>query len=108
MATIRYYAKHFPNLALKETTVRRIKNVYLSELKKGPFETSYSSQLGGDSKVVQQLFSKKKGHPLLLEEELGKQVCDYLMVLELHDLQTAALKPAPLTVYSRLRPIMPA
>ena len=29
MATIRYYAKRFPDLALKETTVRRIKNVYL-------------------------------------------------------------------------------
>ena len=33
--TLRYYAKCFPYLALKETTVRRIKNVYLSELKKG-------------------------------------------------------------------------
>ena len=51
-ATLRYYAKCFPYLALKETTVRRIKNVYLSELKKGSFETSHSSELGGDSEVV--------------------------------------------------------
>ena len=80
-ATLRYYAKRFPNLALKETTVRRIKNVYLSELKKGSFETSHSSESGGDSKVVQQLPSKKKGRPLLLGEELDKQVCDYLQVL---------------------------
>ena len=35
-ATIRYYSKHFPHLALKETTVRRIKNAYLLELKFNP------------------------------------------------------------------------
>ena len=78
MATLRYYATCFPYLALKETTVRRIKNVYLSELKNGSFETSHSSELGG---VVQQLPPKKKGRPLLLGEELDKQVRDYLQVL---------------------------
>ena len=81
MAILRYYALCFPYLALKETTVRRIKNVYLSELKNGSFETSHSSELGGDSEVVQQLPPKKKGRPLLLGEELDKQVCDYLQVL---------------------------
>ena len=80
-ATIRYYAKRFPYLALKETTVRRIKNVYLSEVKKGSFETSHSSESGGNSKVVQQLPPKKKDRPLLLGEELDKHVCDYLQVL---------------------------
>ena len=78
-ATIRYYAKRFPDLALKETTVRRIKNVYLSELKKGSFEASHSGE-SGDSEIVQQLPPKKKGCPLLIGEELDKQVRDYLQV----------------------------
>ena len=51
MATIRYYAKHFPDLAVKETTIRRIKNVCLSELKKGSFEASHSGE-SGNSKAV--------------------------------------------------------
>ena len=80
MATIRYYAKRFPNLALKETTVRRIKNVYLSELKKGSFEVSHSGE-SSDSEVVQQLPPKKKGRPLLIGEDLDRQVRDYLQVL---------------------------
>ena len=78
-ATIRYYAKRFPDLSLEETTVRRIKNVYLSELKKGSFEASHSGE-SGDSEV-QQLPPKKKGRPLLLGEELDRQVRDYLQVL---------------------------
>lgn len=80
MATIRYYAKHFPNLPLKETTVRRIKNVYLSELKKGSFEASHSGE-SGDGEVVQQLPAKKKGRPLLIGEELDQQVREYLQAL---------------------------
>ena len=79
-ATIRQYTKCFLYLALKETTVRRIKNVYLSELKNGSFEASHSSK-SGDSEVVQQLPPKKKGHPLLYGEELERQVCDYLQIL---------------------------
>lgn len=35
-ATIHYYKKRFPELALKETTVRCIKNLYLKEIKKRP------------------------------------------------------------------------
>ena len=35
-ATIRYYAKRFPHLVLKETTIRRIKNAYLLEMKSNP------------------------------------------------------------------------
>ena len=80
-ATIRYYAKCCPDLVLKEATVRRLKNVYLSELKKGSFEASHHSELGGNSEVVQQLPPKKKGCPLLLGEELDRQVRDYLQVL---------------------------
>ena len=80
MAIIRYYAKRFPNLALKETTVTRIKNVYLSELQKGSFNVSPSGE-SGDSEAVQQLPPKKKGQPLLIGEDLDSQVCDYLPVL---------------------------
>ena len=79
-ATIRYYAKRFPDLALKETTVRRIKNIYLSELKKGSLKASHSGE-SGDSEIVQQLPPKKKGRPLLIGEELDKQIRDYLQVL---------------------------
>ena len=35
-ATIYYYKKQFPELALKGTMVRRIKNLYLKEIKKRP------------------------------------------------------------------------
>jgi len=74
MATIRYYAKRFPHLALKETTVRRIKNAYLLELKSNP-------RAEPDNKTVPELPCKKKGRPLLIREELDKQVRDYLHVL---------------------------
>ena len=79
-ATIRYYAKRFPHLALKETTVRRINSVYLSGLKRGSFEASYCGKFG-DSEVIQQLPPKKKACPLLIGEELDGQVGDYLQVL---------------------------
>ena len=89
-ATIRYYAKCFPDLALKETTVRRLKNVYFSELKKGSFEASHSGK-SGDSEVVQELPPKKKGRPLLLGEELDRQVRDYLQVIRKNGLQLTQL-----------------
>ena len=46
----------------------------------GSFEASHSSE-SGDSEIVQQLPPKKKGCPLLLGEELDRQVRDYLQVL---------------------------
>ena len=80
MATIRYYVKRFPHLALKETTVRRINSVYLSGLKRGSFEASYCGK-SGDSEVVQQLPPKKKACLLLIGKELDGQIRDYLQVL---------------------------
>ena len=56
-ATIRYYAKTFPDIPLKETSVRRMKNNYLSHLK-----------VSEKSKDVQELPDKKRGRPLLLGE----------------------------------------
>ena len=71
--TIRYYAKAFPNIPLKETLVQRMKNDYLSHLK-----TSESS------KDVQELPGKKRGRPLLLGDQLDKQVRDYIVYLRPH------------------------
>ena len=66
--------KRFPHLALKETTVRRIKNAYLLELKSNP-------RAEPDNETVPELPCKKKGRPLLIGEELDKQVRDYLHVM---------------------------
>jgi len=50
-ATIRYYAKAFPNLPLKETTVRRLKNNYQVSLKTGQGSSKDFHELPGKSKV---------------------------------------------------------
>ena len=71
--TIRYYAKAFPDIPLKETSVRRMKNDYLSHLK-----TSESSE------GAQELPGKKRGRPLLLGDQLDKQVRDYIVYLRSH------------------------
>ena len=71
--TIRYYAKTFPDIPLKETSVRRMKNDYLSHLK-----TSEKSE------DVQELPGKKRGRPLLLGEQLDKQVRGYILYLRAH------------------------
>ena len=64
-ATLCYYAKRFPNLQLKETTVRRFKNNYLASLKTPASDTK-------------ELLSKKRGRPLLIGEELDEQVRHYI------------------------------
>ena len=70
-ATIRYYAKAFPNLPLKETTVQRLKNSYQLSLKAGQ----------GSSKDFQELPGKKRGRPLTIGEELDQQVREYISYL---------------------------
>ena len=57
-ATIRFYAKCFPHLALKETTVRRIKNAYLVELK----SNLALSKPDTDEAVLELPCKKKAGH----------------------------------------------
>ena len=64
-ATLRYYAKRFPDLQLKETTVRRFKNNYQASLKTPVSDTK-------------ELLSKKRGRPLLIGEELDEQVRHYM------------------------------
>jgi len=62
---LRYHAKRFPDLQLKETTVRRFKNNYQASLK-----TPVSD--------MKELLSKKCGRPLLIGEELDEQVRHYI------------------------------
>ena len=63
-AALRYYAKSFPDLQLKETTVRRFKNNYQSSLK--------------TPSDMKELLSKKRGRPLWIGEELDEQVRHYI------------------------------
>ena len=71
-ATIRFYAKKFPNL--KESSVRTWKSAYTLEIKKRRRE-------GHDDLSVKTLPEKKKGRPLLLGDELEMQVRAYLTTL---------------------------
>ena len=73
-AAIRYYAKRFSEIPLKETSVRRFKNNYQDELKKSIHSSS-------DSPTVKELIPKKRGRPLLIGEELDEQVRDYIKEL---------------------------
>ena len=77
-ATIRYYALKCPDSALKETTVRRLKNTYQASLKfKGISEPVPEQRSSTD---VKEFPPKKTGRPLLLGEELD-QVRHYLAEL---------------------------
>ena len=71
-ATIRFYAKEFPNL--KESSVRTWKSTYVSEIKKRRRE-------GHEDVSVKTLPEKKRGRPFLLGEELEMQVRAYLTTL---------------------------
>ena len=76
-ATIRYYAKRYPDICLKEISVRRFKNNYQDQLKK-----SIHSLSGSDSpNVFRELVPKKRGRPLLIGEELDEQVREYIREL---------------------------
>ena len=78
-ATIRYYALKCPDLALKEATVRRLKNTYQASLKfKGISEPVPEQRSSSD---VKEFPPKKTGRPLLLGEELDQQVRHYLAEL---------------------------
>ena len=76
-ASLRYYAQKYPELALKETTVRRLKNLYRLQLS----IPSKSEGNSSDSCTLQEvpvLPRKKTGRPLLLREELDTQVQEYI------------------------------
>ena len=69
---LRYYRKTFPDLPLKETSVRRFKDLFQQSLKR-----SRSDSL----EDVSELPNKKMGRPLLIGEELDRQVQEYLRYL---------------------------
>ena len=70
VASVRHYIKDFPNL--KENTVRDWRNAYRLQLKKRVRNGSESGM------NITELPQKKRGRPLLLGEELDKQVQAYL------------------------------
>ena len=72
-ASIQYFAKKYPQLPLKETTVRRLKDLYQSSLKsKRPCDSLENTT------DVQELPRKKTGRPLLIGEKLDHQVQEYI------------------------------
>ncbi len=68
---IRYFKKKFTDRELKESTVRLWVNRYKKEL-------TSRRKLGREDMTVTKLESKKRGRPLLLGEELDKQVQMYI------------------------------
>ena len=73
MVTIRYFSKQFVDIDLKGTSVQRLKNNHLqvSELKCKRAESS----------EIVELSPKKRGHLLLLGDELDKQLKVFLLSL---------------------------
>ena len=75
--TLRHYTKAFPDLPLKETTVRRLKNVYRSSVKES-LKKEKSEGVKEKSEDVKEFPRKKMGRPLLLGDDLDVQVQEYI------------------------------
>ena len=73
MNSIRRFQKDFTSDALKESTVRGWRDEYLRQLR--------DRKQKGEDLEVSELPLKKIGHPLLLGEDIDKQVQAYLMKL---------------------------
>ena len=73
-SSLRYFLKKYPKLLLKETTVRRLKNLYQLETKRASKNCSSLEEPSG----VHELSHKKTGRPLLLGNDLDGQVQEYL------------------------------
>ena len=84
-STLRYYARHYPDLPLKETSMRHFKNQYLEDLKsKNPDDSkncSDESEGDDDKETVPELPNKKMGRPLLIGEQADRQVQEYIRFL---------------------------
>ena len=84
--TMRYFAKNYPDFPeLKETTVRRLKNLYKSNLLQAPpLKKSDTADSDEDEDIkkkpmeVKESAHKKTGRPLLIGEELDQQVQQYI------------------------------
>ena len=67
-AALRHYNKKF--LELRESTVTTWRNIYVTELQQ--------KRKIQDDTCIKELPEKKRGHPLLLGDELEKQVKTYI------------------------------
>ena len=76
---LRYFSKKYPHLALKETTVKRLKNLYQIEVKRVASNHDGSSE--DPLAAVHEFPHKKTGRPLLLGKDLDTQVQEYLRSL---------------------------
>ena len=74
--TLRYYARHFPSIPLKESSVQRFKSQYLNLL-------SSENKLGECSHDdgVCELPNKKMERPLLIGDEADKELQEYVRYL---------------------------
>ena len=70
-STVRYYAKRLPDCPLKESSVRTWRNSYTLEIRRKRGERC-------EDMSAQELPEKKRDRPLLLGEELDRQVRAYL------------------------------
>ena len=86
-ALLRYYAEKYPRLPLKETSVRRFKNLYKEAVKKKLDEVKKARAFSADDATgnpnceVHELLRMKTGRPLLLRDELDGQVQEYIKEL---------------------------
>ena len=80
---IRRFSNNMPNL--KESTVRGWKAVYLREL-------ASKLKTGNEDTAVKRLPLKPKGRPLLLGQELDRQVQDYLISLRESKLEVLSIR----------------
>ena len=66
-AAIRFFAKKYPELSFKETTVRHLKNLYQDQL-----------HVKRKVSTAEAFAGKKQGRPLMIGEELDKHVQEYI------------------------------
>ena len=75
-ATIRHYGKKYPDLVLKESSVRRFKNAYQERIKLNLYCLGATGS--GKADFSKELPNKKTGCPLATGEELDQQIQHYL------------------------------
>ena len=85
-ATVRHFSRVFTNRSLKESTVRTWKMKYLQEVA--------ARRRANEDTSVKELVNKKTGRPLMLGEDLDKQVRAYLTALR----ETGAVVNTAITI----------
>ena len=73
-ASMRYFKNKYPDMELKETSVRRFKNSYLCKVKQ-------KRKIDDEDTETEELPSKKRGRPTLLSEDVERQLKAYLVAL---------------------------